>query len=147
VLLAVPLVGWLYWEYGVKAAEQRYFESKIPALIAAGEKGLPLKELTNFDWDMGCVIGPYSGFSRELHDGGKYENYKLEEEVYSDSDGQWYIVFVLSSHKKLIAVRPSLLGGIRYPKSFPSGMKCNVDNGALIKVKKDNTTHIVINER
>lgn len=62
-VLAIPVLGWLYWEYGVKTSEQRYFESKIPDLIAAGEKGLPLKEMTNFDWDKGCLVAVTYGDS------------------------------------------------------------------------------------
>lgn len=109
MLLAVPLVGWLYWEYGVKTSEQRYFESQIPKLEAAGEEGVPLKEMTNFDWDVGCLIGPYGGFSREMHDGGKYKDYELDVgDVYSDSDRLWFVVFANNYKKRLTAINTHL---------------------------------------
>jgi hypothetical protein len=70
--------------------EEKYFYQKLKEFKDSGKDSIHLKELTNFEWEYVCYMGPYSGI-----DDKRFEGVILNKEIpEDDNDGKFAIIFI-----------------------------------------------------
>ncbi len=82
--------------------EEKDFLYKLDSFKISGAKSILLKDLTNFDWDEVCFLGPYDQRLDEASaDPPKFRGYLLNRKSqYSFDDGSVSLIFLDSKNQK-----------------------------------------------
>ncbi len=101
-VVLLGLVGLFSSPYLLKTSEQRHFEKSLSKALSEGKKEIPLKELTNFEWDSLCVSAPYGEIPEK-----QYSNYKIKGFIPSKSsaDESWFMIFRDEKNKIAYVIR------------------------------------------
>lgn len=98
--LPLLLIGWLGYGYidWDSTKEEKYFHKKLGEFKKSGKDNIPLKELTNFEWDEACYIHPYGWTKKDT------KGFIFDKEIDSDNEGISHLIFFDDRIKKAFVI-------------------------------------------
>jgi hypothetical protein len=132
LIVVIGLVIFLCIKVGIIANQkERFFYNKLESFINSNKTEIPLKELTNFEWDYVCFINPYGGILNE-----KFRYYKLDKKLPSNNDSRYSIVF-FQINKKIGIVLSFNRDARGVIKSDLNQNICNINEESFLKKKQE----------
>ncbi|MBU6140975.1 MAG: hypothetical protein KGP29_05445 [Proteobacteria bacterium] len=80
--------------------DEKYFYQKIKEFKDSGKDSIPLKELTNFEWENVCYVWPYGDNKDKRFIGAKL-NKEIPED---DNDGKFGVIFTYKGSGRVFRI-------------------------------------------